>query len=235
MSPLTPRLIICGFFGLFNGLLSYILLPDIPDAPRWSLISGLTTFGVLLLIMTIREDSRIRRYTRAEKLLPTAPTFTMGANFRQGRKAASVNVYLCGSEIILIDVSGREPVLTRLPRHELRSLTFVPPVELRLEKYDGSRLLLLSNTPGSVPPRTPYPVLPGQLPASVSPRWATAAESQAEAGLEPTASGNLSKHFPEHATTPPSPARGQLGQSVAALSQTQNDPLQETPGRRKSH
>lgn len=144
MSPLTPRLIICGFFGLFNGLLSYILLPDIPDAPRWSLISGLTTFGVLLLIMTIREDSRIRRYTRAEKLLPTAPSFTMGASFRQGRKAASVNVYLCGSEIILIDVSGREPVLTRLPRHELHSLTFVPPVELRLEKYDGSRLLLLS-------------------------------------------------------------------------------------------
>ena len=91
MSPLTPRLIICGFFGLFNGLLSYILLPDIPDAPRWSLISGLTTFGVLLLIMTIREDSRIRRYTRAEKLLPTAPSFTMGASFRQGRKAASVN------------------------------------------------------------------------------------------------------------------------------------------------
>lgn len=144
MSPLTPRLLVCGIFGLIYGLFAYFFMLDLPDAPRWGVISGLAAFGVLLLIMTISDDRRARRCEKAEKLLPCAPTFCMGANIREERKVSGVNVYLCGTEIILIDVSRREPVLTHLPRHELRSLTFVPPVELRLEKYDGSRLLLLS-------------------------------------------------------------------------------------------
>ena len=144
MSPLTPRLLVCGIFGLVYGLFAYFFMPDFPDAPRWALIGGLAAFGVLLLIMTISDDRRSRRYEKAEKLLPCTPTFRMGANLREERKVSGVNVYLCGTEIILINVSKQEPVITRLPRHELRKLILVPPVELRLEKYDGTRLLLLS-------------------------------------------------------------------------------------------
>ena len=144
MSPLTPRLLVCGVFGLVYGLFAYFFMLDLPDAPRWGVISGLAAFGILLLIMTINDDRRTRRYEKAEKLLPCAPSFRMGANLREERKVSGVNVYLCGTEIILINVAQREPVIIRLPRHELRSLTFVPPVELRLEKYDGTRLLLLS-------------------------------------------------------------------------------------------
>ena len=144
MSPLTPKLIIAGFFGLINALISYFMMMDLPDAPRWSLISGLAAFGLLLLYMLLCDEVRVRRYERAEKELPCPPTFRMGANLRTTQKVTSVNVYLCGAEIVLIDVHRREPVITRLPRHELRQLTFVAPVELRLEKYDGARLLLLS-------------------------------------------------------------------------------------------
>lgn len=144
MSPLTPKLIIAGIFGLFDGLLSYFFMMDLPDAPRWALISGLAAFGLLLLYMLLNDEVRARRYERAEKELPRLPSFRMGANLRTEKKVASVNVYLCGPEIVLINVSRREPVITRLPRHELRKLILVPPVELRLETCDGSRLLLLS-------------------------------------------------------------------------------------------
>ena len=144
MSPLTPKLIIAGFFGLINALISYFMMMDLPDAPRWSLISGLAAFGLLLLYMLLSDEVRVRRYEKAEKELPCPPTFRMGANLRTTQKVTSVNVYLCGAEIVLINVRRREPEITRLPRHELRKLILVPPVELRLETCDGSRLLLLS-------------------------------------------------------------------------------------------
>jgi hypothetical protein len=144
MSPLTPKLIISGFFGLVYGLVSFFLMMDLPDAPRWGLISGLSAFGLLLLYMLLSDEFRARRYEKAEKQLPCQPTFRMGANLRTEKKVAGVNVYLCGTEIVLINVRRREPEITRLPRHELRKMILVPPVELRLETYDGSRLLLLS-------------------------------------------------------------------------------------------
>ena len=144
MSPLMPKLIYSGFFGLLYGLIGYYIAGDLPDAPRWGLICGLAAFGFVLLYSLLRDEVRLRRYAKAEKELPCPPSFRMGANLRTEKKVATVHVYLCGPEIILINVSKREPVITRLPRHELRKLILVPPVELRLETCDGSRMLLLS-------------------------------------------------------------------------------------------
>lgn len=144
MSPLTPKLILSGFFGLLYAGISYLLFMDLPDAGRWAAISGLSTFGLLLLMMLLNDQRRARRYERAERNLPCTPSFRVGANLREGRRVASVNVYLCRNEVILVNVAQKKPVLTRITRDNLRRAEVEPPIQLTLELTDGRVLLLLS-------------------------------------------------------------------------------------------
>lgn len=144
MSPLTPKLFISGIIGLIYGLLSYFLLMDLPGAGRMALICGLGTFALLLLILLLNDSRMARRYERAEKLLPGAPHFRVGANLRENNKVSSVNVYLLPDEIVLLNVQKREPVLTRITRDALRRAALEPPVQLTLETTDGRVLQMLS-------------------------------------------------------------------------------------------
>ncbi len=144
MSPLTPKLILSGFLGLLYAGVSYYLLMDLPDAGRWAAISGLSAFGLLLLMLLLNDQRRARRYERAEEKLPCAPSFRVGANLREGRKVASVNVYLCQDEVILVNVDKKEPALTRLTRASLRRAELESPIQLTLELTDGRTLMMLS-------------------------------------------------------------------------------------------
>lgn len=144
MSPLIPKLLISGFFSLIYGLFSYLLLMDLPDAGRLSLISGLATFGSMLLFLLLRDERMARRYRKAEALLPWEPEFQVGANLRTSRIVTSVNVYLHGSEMAMLDVRKKQPVLIRVPRDLLKHAEADPPVELRMTLVDGTELRLLS-------------------------------------------------------------------------------------------
>lgn len=144
MSPLTPKLVLSGLFGLLYAGVSYFISMDLPDAGRWAAISGLSAFGLLLLTMLLNDQRRARRYERAEKTLPCTPSFRVGANLREGRRVASVNVCLCRDEVILVNVDKREPALTRLTRASLRRAELESPIQLTLELTDGRVLLLLS-------------------------------------------------------------------------------------------
>ncbi len=144
MSPLTPKLFLSGILGLIYGLSSYFILMDLPDAARWGVISGLGAFAVTLLILLINDSRMARRYEKAEKLLPAPPQFRAGANMREDRKVASVNLYLCDDELILLNVQKQTPVMIRITRETLRRAELEPPVQLTLETTDGRTLLLLS-------------------------------------------------------------------------------------------
>ena len=144
MSPLSPKLLLSGIFGLIYGVIGYFVLFDVPNAGRWALILGLGAFALLLLGMLLNESRRARRYAKAEKLLPCSPQLCAGAHFREGRKVSSVNVYVCGEELVLLNVEKRTPTLTRIPRDLLRSAEMDASVELRLTLTDGRVLLLLS-------------------------------------------------------------------------------------------
>lgn len=144
MSPLTPKLLLSAILGLIYGLASYFILMDLPDAGRWALISGLSAFALVLLILLINDSRMARRYERAEKSLPVAPHFRVGANMREDKKVSSVNVYLCGSEMILLDVHKREPVTIRITRDMLSRAELSSSVQLALELSDDRTLLLLS-------------------------------------------------------------------------------------------
>lgn len=144
MSPLTPKLLISGFFALIYGFLSYFFLMDLPGAGRLSLCFGLATFGVLLLFLLLRERSFVRRYEKAEALLPWEPEFHVGANMRRDKTVAGVNVYLRGGEIVLLDVHKREPFMLHITRAQLLRAELDPPVELRLTLLDDTDIRLLS-------------------------------------------------------------------------------------------
>ena len=144
MSPLMPKLLISGFFAFVYGLLSYLMLMDLPGAGRLALIFGLATFGTLLLFLLLRDNRMARRYEKAEVLLPWEPEFQVGANMRRNNVVSGVNVYLKGDEMALLDVRKREPVMLHIPRTQLRKAELEPPVELRLTLLDGSELQLLS-------------------------------------------------------------------------------------------
>ena len=144
MSPLTPKLMISGFFALLYGFLSYFFLMDLPGAGRLSLCFGLATFGVLLLFLLLRERRFVRRYEKAEALLPWEPEFHVGANMRRDKMIAGVNVYLRGSEMVLLDVHRKEPVMFHITRAQLLRAELDPPVELRLTTADGTETRLLT-------------------------------------------------------------------------------------------
>ena len=144
MSPLLPKVIVSAFFATIYGLLSYVFFLDLHDAWRWALICGLAAFSLLLLMMLLQDERRTRRYARAEKLLPCRPDFRVGANVREGRRVAGVRVYLCGNEVILIDVRKREPDVMRISRSLLRTAEAVSQVELHLTLMDGRKLLVLT-------------------------------------------------------------------------------------------
>ena len=42
MSPLPPKLLVSGIFGLLYAFISYLFLWDLPDAGRLSAVVGLT-------------------------------------------------------------------------------------------------------------------------------------------------------------------------------------------------
>ena len=144
MAPLLPKVIISAFFSVIYGGLSYFLFMDLHDAWRWALISGLAAFSLLMLMMLLQDERRVRRYAKAQKLLPCKPHFQVGANFREDRHVSSVRVCLCENEVILLCVQKREPVLTRISRSQLRSAEQLSQVELQLTLMDGRILLLLS-------------------------------------------------------------------------------------------
>lgn len=144
MSPLTPKLVMAAFLGLMDGLVNYLVLMDLPDAGRWSLISGLAVFALALLFLLVRDDRMARRYERAEKSLPCEPQFRVGANLREERSIASVNVYLCSGEMVLINVNRKEPVMTRIRREEVRESRTEAHVQLDLLLRDGRRLRLIT-------------------------------------------------------------------------------------------
>ena len=144
MSPLLPKVIIATFCSTLYGGLSYFLLMDLPEAWRWALISGLACFSLLMLFMLLQDERLARRYQKAEKQLPCQPQFQVGVNIREERKVSSARLCLCENEVILVNVHRREPVLTRLPRHQLRTAENLSPVELRLTLMDGRTLLLLT-------------------------------------------------------------------------------------------
>lgn len=144
MSPLTPKLLISGFFALIYGFLSYLMLMDLPGAGRLALIFGLATFGTLLLVLLLRDNRLARRYEKAEALLPWEPEFQVGANMRRDNTIAGVTVYLRGDEMALLDVHKKEPVMLHIPRPLLKQAELTPPVELRLTLTDGAELRLLS-------------------------------------------------------------------------------------------
>ena len=144
MSPLMPKLIFSGFFAVVYGFLSYIMMVGLPGAGRLSLCFGLATFGVLLLFMLLRERLYLRRYEKAEARLPWEPEFQVGAKMRRDKTIVGVNVYLCGSEMALIDVHKKEPIVHLISRSQLRKAELEPPVELRLALTDGTETRLLS-------------------------------------------------------------------------------------------
>ena len=144
MTPLTPKLLISGFFALIYGLLSYLMLMDLPGASRMALILGLGTFGTLLLFLLLRDSRQARRYEKAEALLPWVPEFQVGANMRLDNTVTGVNIYLRGDEIALLDVRKKKPVMLHIPRTRLLKLHLLPPVELRLILIDGTELRLLT-------------------------------------------------------------------------------------------
>ena len=144
MSPLTPKLLISGFFAVIYGLLSYFLLMDLPGSGRLALIFGLATFGTLLLFLLLRDSRQARRYEKAEVLLPWEPEFQVGANMRRGNTVSGVNIYLRGDELALLNVRRKEPVMLRIPRAQLQRAELMPPVELRLTLADGEEICLLT-------------------------------------------------------------------------------------------
>ncbi len=144
MSSLIPKLLISGFFAVIYGFLSYLMLMDLPGAGRLALIFGLATFGTLLLFLLLRESRQLRRYEKAEALLPWEPEFQVGANMRRDKTISGVNVYLHGNEMALLDVRKKEPVIIHIPRAQLQRAELDPPVELRLTLADGTKLQLLS-------------------------------------------------------------------------------------------
>ena len=144
MSPLTPKLLISGFFGLVYGFLSYFLLSDLPGADRMALIIGLSIFGTLLLILLLRDNRMTRRYEKAEALLPWEPEFQVGANMRRDNRIASINIYLCGDEMALMDVHKKEPRMLHITPALLCKAELAPPVELRLTLNDDASLQLLT-------------------------------------------------------------------------------------------
>lgn len=146
MSPLTPKLVLSSVFGLFYGLLSYVtlLLLDDPEPGRFALIIGLGTFAVMLLILLLKDSRLARRYEKAEQLLPCPPEFSVGANFREDRRIASVNLYLCEGEMVLLNVHKQEPAMTRIPRADVRAAVLDSPVQLDLTLTDGRKLSLLT-------------------------------------------------------------------------------------------
>ena len=144
MTPLLPKVLLSGFFACIYGLMSYFVFWDLPDAWRWALISGLGSFSLLLLMMLLRDERQARRLKKAETLLPSQPSFMVGANIREGRRMISLRVYLCGNEMILMNVSRPEPEMTRIRKTEMRRVEATSPVELRLTFIGGRELLLLS-------------------------------------------------------------------------------------------
>lgn len=144
MSALTPKLLISGFFALVYGLLSYLLLLDLPDAGRLSLVFALGTFGTILLFLLLRDDRMARRYRKALALLPWEPEFQVGANMRRDKVITGVNIYLRGGEMALMDVHKKAPVMHLITRAQLLKAELEPPVELRLTLSDGTETRLLS-------------------------------------------------------------------------------------------
>ncbi|MBQ3157546.1 MAG: hypothetical protein IJB81_11650 [Clostridia bacterium] len=145
MSPLTPKLLLSGFFGLLYGLLGFLMLMDLPGAGRWALIIGLSIFATTLLFQLLREALLNRRYEQAKKLLPCEPSARVIANLREGCKVCRVNVCVCREELILVNVEKKTPVLTRLRQEEILRTVYEQPVQLTLSLQSGRTLLLLSS------------------------------------------------------------------------------------------
>lgn len=143
MSPLTPKLLLSGFFGLLYAFISYLFLWDLPDAGRLSAMTGLTAFALILLWLLLKDERRARRFARAEKQLPCPPSFSTMANMREGRKMAIVEVCLCRDELVLVSVDRKESALSRITREDVRSAEATLPVQLKLCMTDGRSLLLL--------------------------------------------------------------------------------------------
>ena len=146
MSPLMPKLIISGLFGLFDGFISYfaLLLMEDPEPVRFALIMGLAAFALMLLFLLLKEEMMARRFEKAEKLLPGQPQLYAGANLRQDRKIASVKMYIYRDEVYLINVHQREPIITRIARHNVSTAQMESTIQLNLTLNDGQVLMLLS-------------------------------------------------------------------------------------------
>lgn len=144
MSSLLPKLLFSAVQGLFYGIVGYFFMEDVLYAERWGLIFGLGAFACTLLIQLIRDDHRALRYEKAEASLPCEPEFRVGANLREEKGITSVNVYLCSGEMILINVSGKTPMMTRVRREEVHESQLEAHVQLDLALRDGRRLRLIT-------------------------------------------------------------------------------------------
>ena len=143
MSPLTPKLIFSGFFGLIYAGVSYLLWMDSPDAGTYAAISGLSAFGILLLALLLSDQRKVWRLGKAEKLLPCPPSFRVGAKLREENRISNIYVYLCRDELVLVNVDRKTPVLTRLCRESLRKIEMPSRIQLNLLTLEGRNLMLL--------------------------------------------------------------------------------------------
>ena len=144
MSPLTPKLFLSGFFAIIYGLLSYLMLMDLPGAGRLALCFGLATFGTVLLFLLLRDERMARRIRKAEALLPWEPDFQVGANVRQDKNIAGVTVYIRGGEMALLNVRRKEPTVQLLTREKVTKAELTSSVELRLIPEGSSEIVLLT-------------------------------------------------------------------------------------------
>lgn len=143
MTPLTPMLCFSGLFGLLYAGVSYLLMMDSPDAGIYAAISGLSAFGILLLVLLLSDQRKVWRLGKAEKLLPCPPSFRVGAKLREENRISNIYVYLCRDELVLVNVDRKAPVLTRLCRENLRQIEVPSRIQLNLHTLDGRSLLLL--------------------------------------------------------------------------------------------
>lgn len=144
MTPMTPMLCFSGLFGLLNAGVSYLLWMDSPDAGTYAAISGLSAFGVLLLVLLLSDQRKVWRLGKAEKLLPCPPSFRVGAKLREENRISNIYVYLCRDELVLVSVDRKTPVLTRLCREGLRQIEMASRIQLNLLTLDGRSMMMLS-------------------------------------------------------------------------------------------
>lgn len=143
---MLAKLIMSALYGLLYGGLGALAfwVFDVPDIPRMSLIIFLTAFGACLLMTQLLEDRMYRRFKQAESRLPANPQAAIPVSIREGRKLSSSRAYLYEGEILLLNVTRREPRIDRVLLGRVKHAAHRPPMELLLELVDGRTWLLLS-------------------------------------------------------------------------------------------